>query len=236
MELLDNVHKFLGLEINKDNSCYINERPNSSRDTIIKSITGFQKESLPIEYLGCPLYRGRPTKDIFTNLISKIQNRVSGWMGKLLSLGGKLVLIKSVLQALPLYLIALIKPPKSIIYEINRIMSNFFWHDYDGSHKLHWVKWASLCLPTDEGGLGLRDIGDISKSYALKLWWRFREKNTLWAKFLAQKYCSKKHPVDCVTTSSSSNIWKRMLKYNDKAESHITWLVGNGNLIVNKDK
>src|SRR5436190_1999774 len=63
MELLEKVHNFLGLEINKSKSCYINERPNSSRDTIIKSITVFQKESLSIEYLGCPLYRGSPRKD-----------------------------------------------------------------------------------------------------------------------------------------------------------------------------
>src|SRR4051812_40114707 len=162
MELLDKVHKFLGLEINKSKSCYINERPDSSRDTVIKSITGFQKAFLPIEYLGCPLYRGRPTKEIFSSLISKIQNRVSGWMGKILTMGGKLTLIKSMLQALPLYLIALIKPPKSIIYEIKRIMSNFFWHDSDGSHKLHWTKWDKFCLPTEEGGLGLRDIEDIA--------------------------------------------------------------------------
>src|SRR3954468_5343525 len=139
---------------------------------------------------------------------------------------GKLTLIKSVLQALPLYLIALIKPPKSIINEINRIMSNFFWHDYDGTHKLHWVKWATCCLPCDEGGLGLREIGDISKAYAIKLWWRFREKKTLWAKFMHAKYCAKTHPVDCVAKNSSSTIWKRMLQYSNKAEPHINWIVG----------
>src|SRR2546430_1445909 len=101
-------------------------------------------------------------------------NSVDG-KGNYFHWAGKLILIKLVRLALPSYLLALIKPPKSIKHEFNRIMANFLLHDKDESHKLHWIKWKAFCLPTAEGILGIRDINDIVKAYSIKLWWRFRQ-------------------------------------------------------------
>lgn len=67
------------------------------------------------------------------------------WKGKLISLGGKLILIKSVLEAIPSYLLALIQPLTAIINAINKTMSNFFWHDTSGhiniigQNRVHYV-------------------------------------------------------------------------------------------------
>src|SRR5438270_6867815 len=55
MQFLDDVQKFLGLTVNKSKSCFVTVRPSSSKDTVIKTITGFDKSDLPINYLGCPL-------------------------------------------------------------------------------------------------------------------------------------------------------------------------------------
>lgn len=46
MEFFDKVYKFLGLEINKAKSCFKKEISISSKDIIIKSITGFQKQRM----------------------------------------------------------------------------------------------------------------------------------------------------------------------------------------------
>lgn len=122
-----------------------------------------------MDYLGCPLYSGRTTKLLFYPLLNKIQEKLSGWKEKLLSLGAKIVLIKHVLQAMPLYLLALIQPPKIIINVINKVISNFFWQDNFGQHKAHWVNWSKVCFPQEEGDLGLMCLQDISNAYVIKV-------------------------------------------------------------------
>lgn len=69
----------------------------------------------------------------------------------------------------------------------------------------------------------------------MKLWWKFRQKQTLWARFLFAKYCSNSHPVDATATSNSSNTWKRMIQVKNLVEPHVKWIVGNGNVDAYKD-
>lgn len=59
-------------------------------------------------------------------MLGKIKEKLSGWKGKFMTLGGKLILIQSVLQAIPVYLLALIKPPEAITKAISKFMSDFF--------------------------------------------------------------------------------------------------------------
>src|SRR4051812_34173946 len=107
-------------------------------------------------YLGCPLYIGRPSRRLFDPILSKMNNKIGGWKGKLISAGGKLVLINSVLQAIPVYYLSFMDPSSSTIKDLARLMANFFWHDKDGNQKHHWVSWNTYSLPVEEGGLGFR--------------------------------------------------------------------------------
>lgn len=67
----------------------------------------------PLNYLGCPLYVGRKKAEYFDILLSKIVKRLNGWQDKLLSYGGKTVLIKSILQSLPIYTLFAMSPPQA---------------------------------------------------------------------------------------------------------------------------
>ena len=60
-------------------------------------------ESLNDKYLGLPALVGADRSDCFRHLIDRIVQRVGGWKEKLLSMGGKEVLIKSIAQAMPTY-------------------------------------------------------------------------------------------------------------------------------------
>lgn len=59
-------------------------------------------------------------------MLDIIRDRLGGWKGKFRSSGGKFVLIKSVIEAMPTYIVDLIQPPKAIIKAIYKIMSDFF--------------------------------------------------------------------------------------------------------------
>lgn len=81
---------------------------------------------------------------------------MDGWQGKYLSVWAKLIIIKSVLLALPIYLISILNPPVTAIMELQRMMANFFWNNSNGGNRCHWVKWENFCLPTEKGDLGVR--------------------------------------------------------------------------------
>src|SRR2546430_1141380 len=118
MGLLEDISKFTDLLINKSKSCFATGKRNNSRDTIIKSITEFNKSDLPLNYLGCPLFWGRNKSIYFLLLILKLQKILGAWKGKILSLGAMLILIKYVLLSMLLYLLALIIATKEVIKQI----------------------------------------------------------------------------------------------------------------------
>jgi len=60
-------------------------------------------------------------------LIDRIKSRLSGWKSRNLSLGGCLVLLKSVLSSLPVYFLSFFKAPAGIISSIEFIFNCFFF-------------------------------------------------------------------------------------------------------------
>ncbi|KAL0292028.1 UNVERIFIED_CONTAM: hypothetical protein Sangu_3257800 [Sesamum angustifolium] len=86
-----------------------------------------------------------------------------------LSHGGRLALIRSVLQATPLHLLQVIHPPKSVLITIERIFNGFFWGSYNGRKHIHWSSWAKACFPVAEGGLGVRSLADYVRAFSMKL-------------------------------------------------------------------
>jgi len=69
----------------------------------------------------------------------------------------RLVLIKSVLQSMPLYLFSILAAPKWVLKEIKKLQRSFLWGN--SGHKREWalVKWEKVCLPKHFGESGLRD-------------------------------------------------------------------------------
>ncbi|XP_060182430.1 uncharacterized protein LOC132612110 [Lycium barbarum] len=133
-------------------------------------------------------------KEDYTELLKKVKDKLQTWKGKLLSYGGKAVLITSVLQSIPIHVLSAIRPPKCVIKELHRIIARFFWNNKEEGRCRHWASWLNMCIPKQEGGLGFRSIYDMSKALCAKLWWKFRTTSSLWANFIWNKYCKKQIP------------------------------------------
>jgi hypothetical protein len=69
-------------------------------------------ESLNDKYLGMPTMVGIDRSDCFQHLIDRVRSKTKRWKEKLLSMGGKEILIKSIAQAVPLYAMMVFKIPK----------------------------------------------------------------------------------------------------------------------------
>jgi len=80
---------------------------------------------LPFKYLGM-IVGGNPRRVSFwDHVIDKIQSRLSRWKGRLLSMIGKVCLIKSVITALPLFYLSFFKGPITVCNKIMKLQAKF---------------------------------------------------------------------------------------------------------------
>ncbi|KAK4384505.1 hypothetical protein Sango_3053800 [Sesamum angolense] len=185
---------------------------------------------LPITYLGAPLYKGNKRKVLYENLIDKVRNRISGWENCHLYYGERLLLIKTVLSSMPIYLLQVLNPPVSTIQKLVRLFARFFWGSTTEQRKIHWTKWHNVCFPTDEGGLGIRNLRDVVSAFSYKLWWRLRLNNSLWSTFTISKYCQGYFPGTSKVFTTDSSIWKRLCMIRKEAQGNIFWSLGTSNI------
>ena len=91
----------------------------------MRFLLGPMQDSRHTRYLGLPSFIGRSMKQVFFILKERIGQKLARWKGKLLSMGGKEILIKVVAQAIPTYTMGCFLLPQSLCEEIESMMKNF---------------------------------------------------------------------------------------------------------------
>jgi hypothetical protein len=136
------------------------------------NILGRKLGSLPIKYLGVSLHWKAPSREIWMDLVNKIHICLQIWKGKFLYLGGRVVLLNSILTSIPLYYLSLFKIPSWCLLKIDKIRRSFLWAGVDkGSHRhIVLMRWSIICTPKQYGGLGLLNLKFMNRALLLK-WW-----------------------------------------------------------------
>ncbi|KAE8711725.1 hypothetical protein F3Y22_tig00110279pilonHSYRG00089 [Hibiscus syriacus] len=118
-----------------------------------------------------------------------MMSRISQPSVRTLSRGGKLVLIKAVLQYLPTYQMSLYALPVSLCRELNSAIARFWWRSDASVQAVHWLGMSNMRLPKSIGGLGIRDLEVFNQAFLCKQGWRlFNGSKTLVAQVLKAKY------------------------------------------------
>ena len=91
------------------------------------------------------------SKGKFQNLQTSLTKRLVQWGDGYLAQPGREVLIKSVAQALPTYLMSVFKLPFSVCDDLTRMVRNFYWGSEKGKRKVHWKGWDHLMQPKERG-------------------------------------------------------------------------------------
>lgn len=116
----------------------------------------FEAGSLPVRYLGLPLLTKKMTVQDYSPLISRIKTRISSWTARHLTFSGRLQLIGSVIYSITNFWMSAYRLPNQCIQEINSICAAFLWSGPVLSTHKAKIAWSDVCVPKDEGGLGLR--------------------------------------------------------------------------------
>nr|XP_009759526.1 PREDICTED: uncharacterized protein LOC104212044 [Nicotiana sylvestris] len=196
MEVLQAYESSSGQLVNKSKSAiYLHHLTDNEVINKVERITGIGRQCFPMTYLGCPIFYARRRSDYYQGLITKVMDKMQSWKGKLLSVGGRAVLIANAMQSIPIHMLSAVNPSIYVINKLHSIFAKFFWRSNVGGNSRHWSSWTNLCMPYEEGGIGFRSLHDVSKALFCKLWWNFRKKPSLWTAFISQKYCKKLNSV-----------------------------------------
>jgi hypothetical protein len=124
--VLSAFEKLSGLQINFHKSelfCF-----SDTKERIVEYVRlfGCKEGEFPFRYLGISMSPRRLFNKDWRIVEERFQKKLSSWKGKLLSSGGRLVLINSVLSSLPMFMMSFYRLPKGVLEKLDYYRSRFF--------------------------------------------------------------------------------------------------------------
>ena len=126
-------------------------------------LLGFQEGVLPVCYLGVPLISTKLKASDCTILVERIIGRAKSWCCRTLSFAGRLQLIKSVLFFIQVYWSSLFILLKAVIRKVEATLRSFLWKGSELASTGAQIAWDRVCLPFEEGGLGIKKLEQWNK-------------------------------------------------------------------------
>ena len=180
----------------------------------------------------------RAKKQSFVYIKERIRKRLQGWKEKLLSQAGREVLIKSVIQAIPIYSMSCFKLPKGLIKEIETMIRKFWWGYSGDCRKVHWVKWECLCQAKEAGGMGFKEIEKFNKALlAKRVWWMLKNPESLCHRVFKAIFFPDCSILEATSSTNGTYAWKSILGARDVVQKGMGWRIGDGKLVsIKEDK
>ncbi|KAJ9542299.1 hypothetical protein OSB04_028805 [Centaurea solstitialis] len=122
---------------------------------------GCGSESLPFIYLGLPVGALMSRESSWEVVLEKMRKKLTAWKGKLISFGGRRILVKSVLGSVSLYYFSLFRTSESVLRELEKVRSSFFWGGGEGEtlrRGITWVIWDKVLESFKRGGSQYREF------------------------------------------------------------------------------
>ena len=134
----------------------------------------------------------RSKEQVFGFIRNSVDKKLQGWKNKLLSQGGKEIMLKAVAMAMPTYTMSCFKLHTKLCRELSSKMADYWWGDNDGKKKIHWIGWKKMAAKRSKGGLGFKDLQLFNKALLAKQVWKLiTQPNLLVSKVLKEKYYPK---------------------------------------------
>ncbi|KAJ4789773.1 RNA-directed DNA polymerase (reverse transcriptase)-related family protein [Rhynchospora pubera] len=202
-----------GLNLNLNKSSFVPLNLSPAQINSVTSILNCDMAQLPLSYLGLPLTTNRPTRDVYHQLIEKIERKLAGWKNKLLSRAGRLTLVTSVMTSIPIFFMSVFKLPSWVIKTIDKLRRNFLWGRSPGAATgIPLLAWDRVCLPKPLGGMGVLNLKPLNISLLLKWLWRlFDVQNSQWAVLTRSMLASRSHTSPLTWTARGSFFWKDLM-------------------------
>lgn len=229
MDSLDLFSSLSGLKPSISKStCFFN---NCNPDLVewFNSTYGIPQGTLPVCFLGVPLITTKLSFNECMPLIQKLTSRISSWVCLVLSFAGRLQLIKAVLFSVQAFWTNHFLLPKGVHKHMQQLFTRFLWKGDATSLGGAKVSWNDICLPKEEGGLGIKSTIEWNHAQILTHLWKVATKSTsLWASWVQKTVLKTKNFWAIDIPSDCSWIWKKLLRLRTKAKRWISYRLGSG--------
>jgi len=191
-------------------------------------------------HLGHPLiFSHRDKNRAYSFIFNKFFAKFGTLKANKLNHAGRLQYIKSVLSSIPIYYMSTVLFSKSFIEKINTIIKRFWWagvQEEQHTNPIAYRSWDDICKPTEQGGLGIRDMELINKSLIIHSAWNIAtNKNPLLSDILKAKY----HPSDSFWNSPAkgprSIYWSSIMQIKHHLNSNSIYQIHSGNSSIWSD-
>lgn len=229
-----------GLKVNFSKSNILGINVNSSFLSMAEGFLHCKIGAVPFKYLG--LLVGANPRRVATGepLVGLLLRRIGYWKNRFISFGGRITLLNSVLNSLPIFFLSYFKMWVGVWKKLVRLQREFLWGGCSDRKKIPWVRWSEVCKPNDEGGLGVKDLRSFNLILLGKWRWRLLVGNSsIWQDVLVARYgqAVASTPVLSSLTipSFASSWWKDICRMGMESGSWDDWFnnntvrrVGNG--------
>jgi hypothetical protein len=162
-------------------------------------------------------------------LVDKIINKISGWKGKLLSHAARVMLIKTCIASILVYLLSFIKFPKWAIKAISSQIANCLWNDNEDRHRWHLVNWEKVSMKKEFGGLGIPNLRDLNICLLgswLKIYQLDQDKP--WKQVIDEKYKTRKPNILHSPSEGTSQFFRGIMWAVKATKMGYRWKIGDG--------
>ncbi|XP_039687081.1 uncharacterized protein [Medicago truncatula] len=145
--------------------CFLFFEADEGQAIVIKNILSLYEAASGQEvlgtgkYLALPSMVGRDCNATFSYIKYRVWKKINSWSSNCLSKAVREVVIKSVLQAIPLYVMSIFQLPATLIDTIEKMMNSFWWgHGRTTQRGINWMRWEKLSVPEVHGGMVFKDL------------------------------------------------------------------------------
>lgn len=178
-----------------------------------------KEASLPCSYLGLRIGGNMKRVSSWDFLFEIFEKRLASWIANTLSIGGRVTLIKAVLESFPTYYLSLFAAPLKVVDGLESIMRRFLWGGNSDTRKINWVAWDTVASPLKAGGLGISKLKDTNTALLSKWIWRYRlEADGLWRKVIDSIHGSRRGWNFVPVNRSLSSVWKTIVTHVDRVK------------------
>jgi hypothetical protein len=190
-------------------SLLVREGANPELVNQVKNTLNVARADFDAKYLGLLMSEGRMNMGVLKSIEEQYAKRMSGWNERTMSQVAKEVLIKSVAQDLPTYMMSVFKIPYGLCGSMEKQTRAFWWGSESGKQKVQWIPWSELIKPKSYGGLGFRDMRLFNQALlAHQAMCLPMHPNSLCAQVLKAKYFPQGNLLDMAPVGEASTAWR----------------------------
>jgi hypothetical protein len=161
----------------------------------------------------------------------QISNKIGLWCHRWLSMGGRYILIKSVLESQAVYWMSMEALPRTVLTKIRKMMFNFLWNGHSESQRYHLCSWETLSRPKKNGGWGFRNLFHFNTALNTNTLWRVLTHESIWHRVILDKYLQNATLFNWLRKQShfiksASRIWSSLIRTIPIILHWLSWQLG----------